>query len=90
MLSVDVESMETGEDHPPADDGHLHEDENHTFSVVEDDHERLLNLEVEMAELMIPGDNIINIDELTTELNDCTQSPMMCLWRGWGDEMLPL
>ena len=70
MLNVDVENMETGEDHPPADDGHLHEDENHTFSVVEDDHERLLNLEVEMAELMIPGDKIINIDKLTTELND--------------------
>ena len=59
MLSVDVESMETGEDHSPADDGHLHEDVNHTFS-----------LEVEMAELMIPGDKIINIDKLTTQLND--------------------
>ena len=71
MLSVEVENMETGDDHhhPSADDGHLHEDGNHIPSAVDDD-TRLLNLEVEMVELLISDHKILNIEKLAWEFND--------------------
>ena len=67
MLSMHVESMETGDDHPPDEEGHLYEDAKHIPSVV--DEQRLMNLDMEMAELMIPEDRILNISNLAKELN---------------------
>ena len=65
-LSLHIESMDTGDDHPPGEEGHLYEDAKHMPSV--GDEERILNLEMEMAELMIPGDRILNITNLAKEL----------------------
>ena len=67
MLSMHVQSMETGDDYPPDEDGHLYEVTKHIPPGV--DEERLLDLEMEMAELVIPGDRILNVTNLAKELN---------------------